>query len=217
MSNPARLLFLCAQLIALRVSLATMDDIETRDVLELEVLAANCAFAALWSTTFLRALCPSEATLGLLNLKTHLNGDGERIGRAWAALFHLAKARLGYACAPQTPKKKATSTKPLLAELQLDILRDLNLRLDEAVLNILINPTGDERVNVMIPGGGALTFAAGAELKRAISALVSPWRRAPTLPAHQRPSFRNSEPPPSSCRRQGRVGRFQTPCGHRRR
>ena len=46
-------------------------------------------------------------------------------------------------------------------------------RTDEAVLNILINPTGDERVNVMIPGGGALTFAAGAELKRAISALVS--------------------------------------------
>ena len=172
MSNPARLLFLCAQLIALRVSLATMDDIETRDVLELEVLARNCAFDSLWSTTFGAALCPSEATLGLLNLKTHLNGDGERIGRAWAALFQFAKARLGYD-AVANAEEKGNSTKPLLAELQLDILRDLILRLDEAVLNILINPTGDERVNVMIPGGGALTFAAGAELKRAISALVS--------------------------------------------
>ena len=172
MSNPSRLLFLCAQLIALRVSLATMDDIETRDVLELEVLARNCAFDSLWSTTFGAALCPSEATLGLLNLKTHLNGDGERIGRAWAALFQFAKARLGYD-AVANAEEKGNSTKPLLAELQLDILRDLILRLDEAVLNILINPTGDERVNVMIPGGGALTFAAGAELKRAISALVS--------------------------------------------
>ena len=172
MSNPARLLFLCAQLIALRVSLATMDDIETRDVLELEVLARNCAFDSLWSTTFGAALCPSEATLGLLNLKTHLNGDGERIGRAWAALFQFAKARLGYD-AVANAEEKGNSTKPLLAELQLDILRDLILRLDEAVYNILINPTGDERVNVMIPGGGALTFAAGAELKRAISALVS--------------------------------------------
>ena len=172
MSNPARLLFLCAQLIALRVSLATMDDIETRDVLELEVLARNCAFDSLWSTTFGAALCPREATLGLLNLKTHLNGDGERIGRAWAALFQFAKARLGYD-AVANAEEKGNSTKPLLAELQLDILRDLILRLDEAVLNILINPTGDEKVNVMIPGGGALTFAAGAELKRAISALVS--------------------------------------------
>ena len=172
MSNPARLLFLCAQLIALRVSLATMDDIETRDVLELEVLARNCAFDSLWSTTFGAALCPSEATLGLLNLKTHLNGDGERIGRAWAALFQFAKVGLGYD-AVANAEEKGNSTKPLLAELQLDILRDLILRLDEAVLNILINPTGDERVNVMIPGGGALTFAAGAELKRAISALVS--------------------------------------------
>ena len=172
MSNPARLLFLCAQLIALRVSLATMDDIETRDVLELEVLARNCAFDSLWSTTFGAALCPREATLGLLNLKTHLNGDGERIGRAWAALFQFAKARLGFD-AVANAEEKGNSTKPLLAELQLDILRDLILRLDEAVLNILINPTGDEKVNVMIPGGGALTFAAGAELKRAISALVS--------------------------------------------
>lgn len=172
MSNPARLLYLCAQLIALRVSLATMDDIETRDVLELEVLARNCAFDSLWSTTFGAVLCHREATLGLLNLKTQLDGDGERIGRAWAALFQFAKARLGYDSVANA-EGKGNSTKPLLAELQLNILRDLILKLDEAVLDVLINHKDDAKVNGMIPGGGALTFAAGAELKRAISALVA--------------------------------------------
>jgi len=172
MSNPARLLYLCAQLIALRVSLATMDDIETRDVLELEVLARDCAFDSLWSATFGAVLCHHDATLGLLNLKTQLDGDGERIGRAWVALFQFAKARLGYDSVANA-EGKGNSTKPLLAELQLNILRDLILKLDEAVLDVLINPKDDAKVNGMIPGGGALTFAAGAELKRAISALVA--------------------------------------------
>ena len=169
--NPARLVFLATQLIALRVCLATMDDIDTRDVLELEIVARNSAFESLWTQTYGSLLPSNAASLSLLNLSAPLNGDGERIGRAWSVMFQFAKARLGV---DRVANARSTgwSAKPLLQQLHREILRDLMLRLDLSVLETLLKPKGDANANDLIPGKGHLTFSAGAELKRAISALA---------------------------------------------
>ena len=171
LSNPSRSVFLATQLIALRVCLANMDDIDTRDLIELEIVARNSAFETLWTQTFGSLLAPSDATLKLLGLSSLPNGDGERIGRAWAVMFQFAKVRLGVDLVTNA-RGTPNGAKPLTQQLQREILKNLMLRLDKSVLDVLLKPTEDEKVNAMLPGRGALTFATGAELKRAISALV---------------------------------------------
>ena len=173
--NPARLVFLCAQLIALRICVATMDDLDTRDVIELEVLARNSAFESLWKHTCSALVNPGEVTETLAHFVKSFcgpspNGDGEKIGRAWSAMFQLAKTRLDIIGGDSDAA--GCSSQLLLTQLRQGILKEIILTLDKAVLDALIHPSGDAVANPMIPGGGALTFSAGAELKRAISALA---------------------------------------------
>ena len=99
------------------------------------------------------------------------NGDGEKIGRAWSAMFQLAKTRLDIIGGDADDA--GCSSQLLLTQLRQGILKEIILALDKSVLDALIHPSGDALANPMIPGGGALTFSAGAELKRAISALAS--------------------------------------------
>ena len=176
MHNPARLVFLCAQLIALRICVATMDDLDTRDVIELEVLARNAAFESLWKHTCSALVNPGEVTETLAHFMKSFcgpspNGDGEKIGRAWSAMFQLAKTRLDIIGGDADDA--GCSSQLLLTQLRQGILKEIILALDKSVLDALIHPSGDALANPMIPGGGALTFSAGAELKRAISALAS--------------------------------------------
>jgi len=168
--NAARLTFICAQLVALRVCLAPMDDIDVHAVIELEIVARNAAFDTVWAQTFQSFFVPKSATFGLLNVT--LNGDGERVGRAWASMFQFAKARLGVDAVHDTADVAGSSSKLLIKQLQDGILIDLLLALDERVLNVLIGETADADIAAKIPGCGALTFSAGAELKRAISPLA---------------------------------------------
>jgi len=168
--NAARLTFICAQLVALRVCLAPMDDIDVHAVIELEIVARNAAFDTVWSQTFQSFFVPKSATFGLLNVT--LNGDGERVGRAWASMFQFAKARLGVDAVDDTVDVAGSSSKLLIKQLQDGILIDLLLALDERVLDVLIGETPDAAVAAKIPGCGTLTFSAGAELKRAISPLA---------------------------------------------
>lgn len=169
-SNPHRLVFLCAQLVACRVCLATMDDLDTRDILQLEVVARDAALDALWQSTFGGLLSSSKGTWNLLNVAGSCKGDGDRIGRAWVAMFQFAKAKLGVDAVANTAET-GSSAKPLLTQLQNGILVDLLLKFDSQVLEMMLNPSDDPERNAMLPGSGALTFSAGAELKRAISAL----------------------------------------------
>ena len=176
MHNPARLVFLCAQLIALRICVATMDDLDTRDVIELEVLARNAAFESLWKHTCSALVNPGEVTETLAHFMKSFcgpspNGDGEKIGRAWSAMFQLAKTRLDIIGGDADDA--GCSSQLLLTQLRQGILKEIILALDKSVLDALIHPSGDALANPMIPGGGALTFSAGAELKRAISVLAS--------------------------------------------
>ena len=168
--NAARLTFICAQLVALRVCLAPMDDIDVHAVIELEIVARNAAFDTVWAQTFQSFFVPKSATFGLLNVT--LNGDGERVGRAWASMFQFAKARLGVDAVDDTVDVAGSSSKLLIKQLQDGILIDLLLALDERVLDVLIGETPDADIAAKIPGCGALTFSAGAELKRAISPLA---------------------------------------------
>jgi hypothetical protein len=170
--NPARLVFLCVQLIALRVCLATMDDIDTRDILELEVSARNNAFKTLWKHTYGALLSKRKGAWDILGMSSSLNGDGERIGRVWVAMFQFAKVQLGVDRVANTGET-GHSSKPLLMQLQNGILKDLLLKLDSSMLEILTSGVSDADINALTPGGGNLTFSAGAELKRAISALSS--------------------------------------------
>ena len=169
-SNPHRLVFLCAQIVACRVCLATMDDLDTRDILQLEVIARDAALDALWQSTFGGLLSSSKGTWNLLNVTGSCRGDGDRIGRAWVAMFQFAKAKLGVDSVANTAET-GSSAKPLLTHLQNGILIDLLLKFDSQVLEMMLSPSDDPERNAMLPGGGALTFSAGAELKRAISAL----------------------------------------------
>ena len=169
-SNPHRLVFLCAQIVACRVCLATMDDLDTRDILQLEVIARDAALDALWQGTFGGLLSSSKGTWNLLNVTGSCRGDGDRIGRAWVAMFQFAKAKLGVDSVANTAET-GSSAKPLLTHLQNGILIDLLLKFDSQVLEMMLSPSDDPERNAMLPGGGALTFSAGAELKRAISAL----------------------------------------------
>lgn len=169
-SNPHRLVFLCAQLVACRVCLATMDDLDTRDILQLEVVARDAALDALWQSTFGGLLSNSKGTWNLLNVAGSCKGDGDRIGRAWVAMFQFAKAKLGVDSVANTAET-GSSAKPLLTQLQNGILVDLLLKFDSQVLEMMLSPSDDPERNAMLPGSGALTFSAGAELKRAISAL----------------------------------------------
>ena len=169
-SNPHRLVFLCAQIVACRVCLATMDDLDTRDILQLEVIARDAALDALWQSTFGGLLSSSKGTWNLLNVAGSCRGDGDRIGRAWVAMFQFAKAKLGVDSVANTAET-GSSAKPLLTHLQNGILIDLLLKFDSQVLEMMLSPSDDPERNAMLPGGGALTFSAGAELKRAISAL----------------------------------------------
>lgn len=169
-SNPHRLVFLCAQLVACRVCLATMDDLDTRDILQLEVVARDAALDALWQSTFGGLLSSSKGTWNLLNVAGSCKGDGDRIGRAWVAMFQFAKAKLGVDSVANTAET-GSSAKPLLTQLQNGILVDLLLKFDSQVLDMMLSPSDDPERNAMLPGSGALTFSAGAELKRAISAL----------------------------------------------
>lgn len=169
-SNPHRLVFLCAQLVACRVCLATMDDLDTRDILQLEVVARDAALDALWQSTFGGLLSSSKGTWNLLNVAGSCKGDGDRIGRAWVAMFQFAKAKLGVDAVANTAET-GSSAKPLLTQLQNGILVDLLLKFDSQVLEMMLNPSDDPERNAMLPGSGALTFSTGAELKRAISAL----------------------------------------------
>lgn len=169
-SNPHRLVFLCAQLVACRVCLATMDDLDTRDILQLEVVARDAALDALWQSTFGELLSSSKGTWDLLNAAGSCKGDGDRIGRAWVAMFQFAKAKLGVDSVANTAET-GSSAKPLLTQLQNGILVDLLLKFDSQVLGMMLSPSADPERNAMLPGSGALTFSAGAELKRAISAL----------------------------------------------
>ena len=176
MHNPARLVFLCAQLIALRICVATMDDLDTRDVIELEVLARNAAFESLWKHTCSALVNPGEVTETLAHFMKSFcgpspNGDGEKIGRAWSAMFQLAKTRLDIIGGDADDA--GCSSQLLLTQRRQGILKEIILALDKSVLDALIHPSGDALANPMIPGGGALTFSAGAELKRAISVLAS--------------------------------------------
>ena len=169
-SNPHRLVFLCAQLVACRVCLATMDDLDTRDILQLEVVARDAALDALWQSTFGGLLSNSKGTWNLLNVAGSCKGDGDRIGRAWVAMFQFAKAKLGVDSVANTAET-GSSAKPLLTQLQNGILVDLLLKFDSQILEMMLSPSDDPERNAMLPGSGALTFSAGAELKRAISAL----------------------------------------------
>ena len=172
--SSSRLTFICAQLVALRVCLAPMDgvvdDMDLESVLGLEVAARNAAFDTLWAQTFSAFLVPKSATLELV--ATALNSDGERIGRAWANMFQFAKARLGVD-AVENAKDDGRSAKPLIRQLQNGMLIDLLLKFDKCVLDFLISGAVDGDVKSKIPGGGVLTFSAGAELKRAISPLAN--------------------------------------------
>jgi len=140
-------------------------------VLELEIVARNSAFESLWTQTYGSLLSSNAESLSLLNVNSPLGGDGERIGRAWSVMFQFAKARLGVDRVANA-RCTGSSAKPLLQQLQQEIMRDLMLRLDMSVLETLLKPKVDADVNDMIPGKGHLTFSAGAELKRAISALA---------------------------------------------
>jgi hypothetical protein len=147
-----------------------MDDLDTRDILQLEVVARDAALDALWQSTFGGLLSNSKGTWNLLNVAGSCKGDGDRIGRAWVAMFQFAKAKLGVDSVANTAET-GSSAKPLLTQLQNGILVDLLLKFDSQVLEMMLSPSDDPERNAMLPGSGALTFSAGAELKRAISAL----------------------------------------------
>jgi hypothetical protein len=86
-------------------------------------------------------------------------------------MFQLAKTRLDIIGGDADDA--GCSSQLLLTQLRQGILKEIILALDKSVLDALIHPSGDALANPMIPGGGALTFSAGAELKRAISVLAS--------------------------------------------